>query len=46
MDVSFGENWEDMNEITVDSAAEQSVCPHAQGEGGRGEDEFGKCQWG
>ena len=31
MDVSFGKNWEDMMEITVDSAAEESVCPHAWG---------------
>ena len=40
-----------MIEITVDSAAEESVCPHAWGKqfGLRevgGEDEFGKCQWG
>ena len=31
MDVSFGENWEDRIEITVDSAAEGSVCPRAWG---------------
>ena len=31
MDVSFGENREDIIEITVDSAAEESVCPHAWG---------------
>ena len=31
MDVSFGENGEDWIEITVDSAAEESVCPHAWG---------------
>ena len=31
MDVSFGENGGEMIEITVDSAAEESVCPHAWG---------------
>ena len=31
MDVLFGEHGEDMNEITVDRAAEESVCPHARG---------------
>ena len=30
MDVSFRENEEDWIEITVDSAAEESVCPHAR----------------
>ena len=31
MDVPFGENGGEMIEITVDSAAEESVCPHAWG---------------
>ena len=31
MDVSFGENGEEWTEITVDSAAEESVCPHGWG---------------
>ena len=31
MDVSFRENGEDMIEITVDSAAEESVCSHPWG---------------
>ena len=31
MDVSVWGNWEDMIEITVDSAAEESVCTHAWG---------------
>ena len=31
MDVSFGQNGEDIIEITVDNAAEESVCPHAWG---------------
>ena len=29
MDVSFWENGEDWIEIGVDSAAEETVCPHA-----------------
>ena len=43
MDVSFGENGDEVIEITGDSAAEESAV---WVEGGRGEDEFGKCQWG
>ena len=31
MDASFGENGEEWIEITVDSAAEESVCPQAWG---------------
>ena len=31
MDVSFWKNWEDWVEIVVDSAAEESVWPHAWG---------------
>ena len=31
MDVSFGEKGEEWTEITVDSAAEESVCPHGWG---------------
>ena len=31
MDVSFGEKGEEWIEITVDSAAEESVCPHGWG---------------
>ena len=31
MDVSFGEEGEEWIEITVDSAAEESVCPHGWG---------------
>ncbi len=31
MNVSCGENGEDWIEITVDSAAEESVCSHARG---------------
>ena len=30
MDVSFGKNGEEWIEITGDSAAEESVCPHAR----------------
>ena len=33
MDVSFGETGQDWTEITVDSAAEESVCPYEWGEG-------------
>jgi len=32
MDVSFGDAGEDWTEITVDSAAEESVCPYEWGE--------------
>ena len=31
MDVSFGEKGEEWIEIIVDSAAEESVCPHGWG---------------
>ncbi len=49
MDVSFGVGGE-WTEITIDSAAEESVCPQARGKqfwmGEVGKNEFGKCQWG
>ena len=50
MDVSFGEKGQEWIEITVDSAAEESVCLHGWGNqfgiNGVEQIEFGKCQWG